>query len=114
LGSRQWEQWGWAALWDWGRELTIGYTRGEVVSLIVPASEFMGALSQWLRRLPLQHIDDVHTVNTLQSRVQALHCRENAQTSESSMQGKRDGEVSRSCNNVTHWMKEVETQKNVG
>lgn len=60
----------------WEPELTIGHTRGEVLSLILPASaEVTGALSRWLRRLALQHADYVHTVNALQSYIQALHCR---------------------------------------
>lgn len=68
-----------AALWDLGRELTIGHTRGEVVSLVVSTSaEVAGALSGGLSRLALQHVDDVHTVDTLQSCVQALHCSEDA------------------------------------
>lgn len=54
--------------------LTIGHTRGEVLSLVVPASaEVAGALSGGLRRLALQHVDDVHAVDALQSCVQALH-----------------------------------------
>lgn len=70
-----------AALLDLGRELTIGHTRGEVVSLIVSASaEITGALSRGLRRLALQHAYDVHTVNTLQGRVQALHCSDDGDT----------------------------------
>lgn len=66
-----------AALWDLGKEITIGDTRGEVVSLIVSASaEITGALSRRLWRLALQHVDYVHAVDTFQSRVQTLHCRE--------------------------------------
>ena len=57
------------------RELTIGHTRGEVLSLVVSApAHITGALSGGLRRLALQHVDDVHAVDALQSRVQALHC----------------------------------------
>lgn len=61
----------------WEPKLTIGHTRGEVLSLIVSASaEITGALSRWLRWLALQHVDYVHTVDTLQSCIQALHCGE--------------------------------------
>lgn len=63
----------------WEGELTIGHTRGEVLSLVVSASaEITGALSRRLRRLALQHVDDVHAVDALQSCVQALHCSEEA------------------------------------
>lgn len=78
-GSRQEGHGEGAALWDLGRELTIGHTRGEVLSLVVSASaEVAGALSRGLRRLALQHVDYVHAVDTLQSCVQALHCSEDA------------------------------------
>lgn len=61
----------------WEPELTIGHTRGEVLSLTVSASaEVTGTLSRWLRRLALQHVDYVHTVDTLESCIQALHCSE--------------------------------------
>lgn len=75
------------AKWTWGRlhcgiwegELTIGQTRGKVLPLVVSASaEVTGPLSRSLRRLALQHVDYVHTINTLQSCVQALHCSEDA------------------------------------
>lgn len=66
-----------AALWDLGRELTIRHTRRDVLSLIVSASiEITGTLSRRLGWLALQHVDYVHTVDTLQSCVQALHYRE--------------------------------------
>lgn len=70
-----------AALWDLRLvilplvNLTIGHTRGKMLSVVVPApAEITGALSRRLRWLSLQHTDNVHTVNALQSRVQALHC----------------------------------------
>lgn len=59
----------------WEGELTIGHTRGEVLSLIVSApGHVTGTLSDGLRRLALQHVDYVHAVDALQSCVQALHC----------------------------------------
>lgn len=61
----------------WEPELTIGHTRGEVLSLVVsPSAEVTGALSGRLRWLALQHVDNVHAVDTLQSCIQALHCSE--------------------------------------
>lgn len=61
-------------------ELTIGQTRRKMLSVVVPMSvEVTWPLSGWWRRRPLlalQHVDDVQTVDALQSRVQALHCSE--------------------------------------
>lgn len=91
-GSKQWGHGEGAALWDLGRELTIGHTRGEVLSLIVSASaEISGALSRRLRRLALQHVYNVHTVDTLQSCVQALHCSEDVWMRDTSRQRQREG-----------------------
>lgn len=46
-----------------------------MLSLVVSTSvEITGALPHGLRWLALQHVDDVHAVNALQSCVQALHC----------------------------------------
>lgn len=59
----------------WVRELTIGDTRGEMISFIVSASaNLLRAFSPSLIRLALQHVHYVHTVYALQSCVQALHC----------------------------------------
>lgn len=48
-----------------------------MVSLAVSTSvEITGSLSHRLRWLALQHVDDVHAVDALQSCVQTLHCSE--------------------------------------
>lgn len=75
----------------WEGELTIGHTRGEVLSLVVSASGEITALSRGLRRLPLQHVNYVHAVDTLQSCVQALHCRDDAWRRDTSRQRKGEG-----------------------
>lgn len=56
------------------RELTIGHTRGEMLSAMAASAEIPGALPLRLGRRTLQHVDDVHAVDALQSCVQALHC----------------------------------------
>lgn len=78
-----------AAVWNLGRELTIGHTRGEVVYIVSTSAEVPG-LSHRLRWLALQHVDYVHTVNTLQSCIQALHCRRPMRRG-TSRQRKREG-----------------------
>lgn len=64
----------------WEPELTIGHTRGEVLSFVSAPAGVTGGRPGWLRRLALQHVDDVHAVDTLQSHVQALHCRGTKET----------------------------------
>lgn len=59
----------------WEPELTIGHTRGEVLSLMSAPAGVPAGRPGRLRRLALQHVDDVHAVDALQSHVQALHCR---------------------------------------
>lgn len=50
-----------------------------------------------LRRLALQHVDDVHAVDTLQSHVQALHCRG---TKETGLKGQDRGSPGRTASNT--------------
>lgn len=88
--SRKWDR-NETRPWDLGRALTIGHTRGQMVSLAVSTSvEITGSLSHRLRWLALQHVDDVHAVDALQSCVQTLHCSEKKE-SQACMEERRRG-----------------------
>lgn len=103
----------WGVGWGWGWGLTIGHTRGKVFSLVVSASaEVTGALSRRLRRLALQHADDVHAVDALQSSVQALHCSQGAWWRHTGGQGKRRiGRFPGQTAMQFDWTKDAETQR---